>query len=173
MQWQYNAIIKQDKNIHTYMLLFSRKVMSNSCGPVDHSPSGSSVHGISQARILEWIAISFFRYLPDPGIKPVSSVLAGRFFITEPPGKPHLHTQFYLYPTSSESTILNLQNSHQVKIHKIISFKILLYCKFLDNIYSTLKIWTHVYKIKQPPKSGSQSSNSHEHKSFFVYTLVK
>ena len=31
------------------------------CDPVDCSPSGSSVHGISQARILEWVAISSFR----------------------------------------------------------------------------------------------------------------
>ena len=31
------------------------------CDPVDCSPSGSSVHGISQARILEWVAISFSR----------------------------------------------------------------------------------------------------------------
>ena len=28
--------------------------------------------------------------LPDPGFKPVSPALAGRFFTTEPPGKPHL-----------------------------------------------------------------------------------
>ena len=27
------------------------------CGPVDHNPLGSSVHGILQARILEWVAI--------------------------------------------------------------------------------------------------------------------
>ena len=31
------------------------------CGPMDCSPSGSSVHGILQARILEWVAISFSR----------------------------------------------------------------------------------------------------------------
>ena len=29
------------------------------CDSVDHSPPGSSVHGILQARILEWVAISF------------------------------------------------------------------------------------------------------------------
>ena len=29
------------------------------CDPIDCSPPGSSVHGISQARILEWVAISF------------------------------------------------------------------------------------------------------------------
>ena len=31
------------------------------CDPVDCSPPGSSVHGISQGRILEWVAISFSR----------------------------------------------------------------------------------------------------------------
>ena len=31
------------------------------CGPTDCSPLGSSVHGISHVRILEWVAISFFR----------------------------------------------------------------------------------------------------------------
>ena len=39
---------------------------------MDCSPSGSSVHGISQARILEWVAISSTRDLPDPDIEPVS-----------------------------------------------------------------------------------------------------
>ena len=29
------------------------------CGPTDYSPPGSSVHGILQARILEWVAICF------------------------------------------------------------------------------------------------------------------
>ena len=42
------------------------------CNPVDCSPPGSSVHGIFQARVLEWGAISFSRDLPDPGIKPES-----------------------------------------------------------------------------------------------------
>ena len=35
---------------------FSHSVVSNSVTPVDCSPPGSSVHGIFQARILEWIA---------------------------------------------------------------------------------------------------------------------
>ena len=30
------------------------------CGPMDYSPKGSSVRGIIQARILEWVAIPFF-----------------------------------------------------------------------------------------------------------------
>ena len=39
--------------------------------PVGCSPPGSPVHGISQARILEWVAISFPGALPGPGIKPM------------------------------------------------------------------------------------------------------
>ena len=45
------------------------------CRPVDCSPPSSSVHGILQARILEWTDIpSSPEDLPDPGIKPTSSV---------------------------------------------------------------------------------------------------
>ena len=43
------------------LLCFSRSVMSDSCGPMDCSLPGSSVHGIFQARRLEWVAISFSR----------------------------------------------------------------------------------------------------------------
>ena len=38
--------------------------------------------------MLEWVAISFFRGFPDPGLEPGSSALAGSFFTAEPPGKP-------------------------------------------------------------------------------------
>ena len=44
-----------------------------------------SVHGIPQARILEWVAVSFSQDLPDPGIEPtslMSPALAGGFSIT-------------------------------------------------------------------------------------------
>ena len=43
--------------------------------PMDWSLSGSSVPGILQARILEWVAISSSRSLPDPGIEPMSPAL--------------------------------------------------------------------------------------------------
>ena len=39
--------------------------------PMDCSPPGSSVQEILQARILEWVAISFFRGFPDPGIETI------------------------------------------------------------------------------------------------------
>ena len=53
------------------------------CNPVDCSPPGSSVHGILQERIMEWVAMPSPRDLGNPGIGPrisCSSCTAGRFF---------------------------------------------------------------------------------------------
>ena len=60
------------------------------CDPMDYSPQGSSVHGILQARVLEWVALPLPGDLPDPGIEPtslMSSALAGGFFTTWEPEK--------------------------------------------------------------------------------------
>ena len=56
------------------------------CNPMDHSPPGSSVYGISQGRILEWAAISFSRESSRHRIelRPLMfPALPGGFFITE------------------------------------------------------------------------------------------
>ena len=60
------------------------------CDPMDCSLQGSSVHGICQARILEWVSISPTRDLLNPGIEPLPWLLHWQadFFTTEPPGKP-------------------------------------------------------------------------------------
>jgi len=60
------------------------------CDARDCSLPGSSVHGIFQARILEWVAIFYSTGFSQPWIEPsslVSPALAGGFFITVPPGK--------------------------------------------------------------------------------------
>ena len=45
-------------------LCVSCSVVSDSfCDPMDCSPPGLSVHGIPQARILEWVAISFSSFI--------------------------------------------------------------------------------------------------------------
>ena len=50
------------------------------CDPMDCSPPGSSVHGILQARILEWVAIPFSRGSSQPRNRTQVSCIAGRFF---------------------------------------------------------------------------------------------
>ena len=47
------------------------------CDPMDCSLPASSVHGILQARTLEWVTIPSPGYLPDSGIKPGSPALQG------------------------------------------------------------------------------------------------
>ena len=60
------------------------------CNPMDFSPSVSSVHGILQARILEWVAMPSSRGFSQPRDRNQVSRTAGLFFTAEPPGKPFL-----------------------------------------------------------------------------------
>ena len=63
------------------------------CNTMNCSPPGSSVHRILQARILEWVGISFSRGSSRPRnwtVFPAAPALAGGLFTTEPPGKPSL-----------------------------------------------------------------------------------
>ena len=69
------------------------------CDPMDCSPPGSSVHGILQAGILEWIALLSSRGSSWPRVwtqVSCGSCTAGGFFTTELPGKPW-STWKYIY----------------------------------------------------------------------------
>ena len=63
------------------------------CNPMDCSPPGSSVHGILQARVLEWVAMPCSRGIfPTQGLNLHHywvSYIACRFFTIEPPGKSY------------------------------------------------------------------------------------
>ena len=52
------------------------------CDPMDYSPLGSSVCGILQARILEWVAMPFSRESFQPRDRTRVSCIAGGFFTT-------------------------------------------------------------------------------------------
>ena len=54
------------------------------CNPMDYT-----VHGILQARILEWVALPSPGYFPYPGIEPRSLTLQADSLPAEPPGKPN------------------------------------------------------------------------------------
>ena len=54
---------------------------------MDCSPPGSSVHGILQAKILEWVAIPSPGELPNPGIDPRSPALQADTLQAEPGGR--------------------------------------------------------------------------------------
>ena len=60
---------------------------STPCDAMDCSLPGSSVHGILQARRMEWVPFSSPGDLPDPGIEPESPALQAESLPSEPPGK--------------------------------------------------------------------------------------
>ena len=83
------------------------------CDLINCSPAGSSVHGILQARILEWVAISISRDLPNPGIKPGSPALQADALFSEPAGKPYNPTDVGNLISGSSAiakTSLNIRN---------------------------------------------------------------
>ena len=58
--------------------------------PMDCSPPGSSVHGILQTRILEWVPCLPPGELNNPGIEPGSCTLHAGSLPYDPPGKPQI-----------------------------------------------------------------------------------
>ena len=72
-------------------------LVAQSCPTLCDSPPASSVHGILQARILEWAAIPSPVDLPDPGIEPGSpAALQADSLLTEPPRKSGGHVPMFL-----------------------------------------------------------------------------
>ena len=69
------------------------------CDPMDCSLPGSSVHGILQARLLEWVAMPASRGSSQPRDRTCISCSTGGFFTAEPSGKPKERNTL-LYNTS-------------------------------------------------------------------------
>ena len=67
------------------------------CDPMDCSPPGSSIHGILQARILEWVAMPCSRRSYQPRDQTTVFCTAGRFFISWATRETRMHQ---LKPTS-------------------------------------------------------------------------
>ena len=76
--------------IHTSMRAKSLQLCSTLCDPMDCSLPGSSVHGLLQAGMLEWVAMPSYRgtFQPRDRIHVFCSYcIAGGFFTAKPPGK--------------------------------------------------------------------------------------
>ena len=69
------------------------------CDPMDWSPPGFSLPGILQARILEWVAISFSRGFSQPRDRIQVSCIVGIFFTTEPQESPNVSSEVKVTPS--------------------------------------------------------------------------
>ena len=64
------------------------QLYSTLCNSIDYNPSGSSVHGIFQARILEWVAISYYRGSSQPRDQTHVSCIGSWILYHQAPVKP-------------------------------------------------------------------------------------
>ena len=75
------------RHCHSGACIVVAELCPTLCGPMTVARQ-APLRGISQARILEWVATSSSGDLPNPGTESASPALAGGHFTTEPPGKP-------------------------------------------------------------------------------------
>ena len=79
------------------------------CNPMDYSLPGSSVHGIFQAIVLEWIAISFSKGSSQPRDRTQVSCIVDRHFTVWPTGKSIYFSAkmgIIMVPTSATQVVL-------------------------------------------------------------------
>ena len=123
-----------------YKLNKSLQLCPALCDPMDCSPPGFSVHGVPQARILEWVAIRIPRDRPSPGIKLASFMfpaLAGRFFTTGTSCEAHLFDcHLTNYPTSVSFSVFCLSSHFFLMVNGLI-----LQFLILSSFYPYLFIW--------------------------------
>ena len=87
------------------------------------SPPGSSVHGILQVRILEWVTFPPSEDLPDPGMEPkspASLALASGFSTSEPPEKSRTNLCYSVGIHLLKKTLMLRENSQTSLIYDII-----------------------------------------------------
>ena len=81
-------ILHSALSLNSYLVTKFSRCVQLFCNPMDCSLQGSSLPGILQARVLEWVAISFCRGSSQPGIEPGSPALQADALPSEPPAKP-------------------------------------------------------------------------------------
>ena len=91
LMYQYKTeIYPQTWKINLWLLCWTQ-ACPILCDPMDRGPPGSSVHGMLQARIMEWVAISSSRgssWLRDQTLVFCVSFISSQTFNTESPEKP-------------------------------------------------------------------------------------
>ena len=84
--------------------VLSCPVMSTLCDPMDCSLPGSSVHGISQQEILEWVATPSYGIFPPQGLNPHFLHWQADSLPAKPWGKPQILVIFYLIKRKNGKT---------------------------------------------------------------------
>ena len=125
------------------------------CDSMGYSLPGSFCSWrISQARILEWVAISFSRNHPDPSIETASFTLAGGYFTTRPPGKPYIingHTFIHCHEIWDPCSLI-INECNFTNIYILITWSL--------NIHSQIKLYKYIILNVVPRKNLLNNDNN-------------
>ena len=120
---------------------------------MDYSPPGSSIHGILQARILEWVAMPSSRDLPDPGIKPMSPALQAESLPLSHQRRSTINSIYQNLMFMDNQTFLpvgNTTKSKTVVVHRILP---------LDDAVWPLRLHSFNHKLaSMGKKTGRRNS---------------
>ena len=109
------------------------------CDPMDYSPPGSSVHGILQARILEWVAIPISRGIfSTRGLKPGLLQCRQILYHLSHQGSPHIWLLKHFWKTKSRNAWP--LKSHVLIAHCILGLLLLLVFSGLGRVSDTVDV---------------------------------
>ena len=113
---------------------------------MDCSPPGFSVLGVSEARILEWVAIPSPQDLPDPGTEPGSPALQADSLLSEPPRKPNIY--MYICSLAFWKNHLSLRN----ELVTIVKVKMLLFLE--KETFQISHLNSHLKNLEKDPNKS-------------------
>ena len=132
------------------------------CEPMDHSPSGSSVCGILQARILEWVATPSSRRSSPPmdqtRVSPASPALQAHSSTAEPTGKSYtcicIYTHIYTYIYKDTYICLSALIKSTEKLYSNYKYKEINFkphnLKMVDNALNFFPLFLYVIQPVHP-----------------------
>ena len=124
----------------------SRQLYPTPCNPMDCIPPGSSLHGIFQAKTLEWVAISYSRGSLNPSLLRLLH-WAGGFFISMPPRKPFI-------PLEVPKQVVLWSSSHNSQIQQALKTESVIKSWILKHIQRQSLNWNKNFKnhsLTPPP----------------------
>ena len=120
------------------------------CNPMDCSLQGSSVHGIFEARVLEWVAISFSGDLSNSGIEPRSPACRQILYHLSHQGSPNIWEwliktwKSLIIPRGDKNPRIDMSNSNNPVFIKHLlydSYCMSSFCFAVSRLFLTINFW--------------------------------
>ena len=143
--WEYKLVQSLWKTVCACLHAQSLQSCLILCNPMDWSPPGFSAHGILQAIILEWVAITSSRGTSQDRYWTSIFCIAGGFFTTEPQANPMENSMKFPKNTKNRATVLSSNPTYwyvsKIKKKTTIIWKDTGNPMFIVALFTIAKIW--------------------------------